>query len=322
MKQKLAIFLDKVKKISVSVIELCITKTKPVQNLYLRGSKTKYGRLIRMDSFYVYPMLFLPTWCAIWIGDTSGSFMPRIVLCLIFAIGSFIMRSVGCILNDIADIKFDREVSRTKNRPLASGEMKVSEAINIAFFMSILAFIILLSLPINVFIIGIVGALLTILYPFSKRFTNFPQLILGFTFNIGVLMAWLTVNHKNYSQLAILYIGFAFFTFAYDTIYACQDLEDDLKTGVKSFAVLLKLRGEDIKVVVWKIYRLAIGCIAISALGMNLNSSFFFGLAGASYILYNALESCDISDTKSCAEHFKKSTIVLFILFLGIVFGK
>ena len=162
---------------------------------------------------------------------------------------------------------------------------------------------------------------MTMLYPFAKRFTHLPQIVLGLTFNIGVLMAWLTVNHQNYFQLILLYIGFAIFTFGYDTIYACQDLEDDLKAGVKSFATLLKVKGQDINAAVWKIYRISMSFIAISGLSMNLNSVFFFSLAAALYVLYNSLESCDISDPKSCAEHFKKSTIFLFILFLGTVFG-
>ena len=322
MKKNSTTFIEKVKQIIINIGQFCIKKSLPLQKLYIKYSKTKYGRLIRMDSFYVYPMLFLPTWCAIWIADQSTNFMSRLLLCLVFAIGSFIMRSIGCILNDIADIKIDREITRTKNRPLASGEIKIYEAINLVLIMSGLALSILLTLPTNVFVIGVIGALMTILYPFAKRFTHLPQIILGFTFNIGVLMAWLTVNNQNYLPLILLYIGFAIFTFGYDTIYACQDLEEDLKNGVKSFAVLLKLKNKDIKATVWKIYRISISFIGISGLSMPLNSSFFFGLAAALYVLYNSLESCDISNKKLCAEHFKNSTIFLFILFLGTVFGK
>lgn len=275
-----------------------------------------------MDSYYVYPILFLPTWCAICIADKTDETFSRILLCLLFAIGAFLIRSVGCIINDLADVKFDRQVTRTRTRPIASGEVKVSEAIKIALVMSVMSLIILLSLPKHVFYVGVFGAVLVAIYPFAKRFTYLAQLILGFTFNIGVLIGWLVVNNNHYLQLAMLYLGFVFLTFAYDTIYACQDLEDDIEAGVKSFPVLLKIRDRDIKTTVWNIYKLSMTCIGIAGLGMNLCSPFFFGLAGAAYMLYNGLETCEIEHRKSCAEHFKKTNIFLFILFLGTVFGR
>jgi 4-hydroxybenzoate polyprenyltransferase len=322
MKKKHRQIYKIVEDFTLQLIAFILNKTRPLQERYKKYSQTRYGRLIRMDSYHVYPILFLPTWCAIWIADRSDELFSRILLCLLFAIGAFLMRSVGCILNDLADVKFDKQVARTQHRTIASGEVKVSEALKVAFVMSVMSLIILLSLPKHVFFVGIFAAALVAIYPLAKRFTYLAQLVLGFTFNSGILIGWLIVNDNYYFQLGMLYLGFVFLTFAYDTIYACQDLEDDVDAGVKSFPVLLKMRGYDIKATVWNIYKLSITCIGIAGLGMSLCSPFFFGLAGATYMLYNWWETCNIQLNKSCAEHFKKISIFLFILFLGTVFGR
>lgn len=295
---------------------------KPLSDKYEKVATSRYGKLIRMSSYNVYPLLFLPTWCAIWIADLGDDVMPRLLLSLVFALGAFLIRSAGCIINDIADIKFDAKIDRTKNRSLVTGEVQVSEAITLACIMLFLGLIILLILPNRVLYIAIIALIMIIIYPLSKRFTNVPQLILGFTFNLGVLMAWLTVSTSSFFQLTMLYIGFVFLTFGYDTIYACQDIEFDREAGVKSFPLFIESQGKDIKKAVWHLYKLAFTSLGIAGLGMGIGSSFYLSLGLITYITSNSLDNCDIYIPSSCNEHFKKITLILIILFLGIVFGR
>lgn len=295
---------------------------KPLAESYRKAADSQYGRLIRMGSYHIYLLLFLPTWCAIWMADQNNDLLHRSLLSLIFAIGAFLTRSAGCIINDIFDKKFDGKVARTKLRPLVTGNVKLSEGIVLTSVMLCLSAIILSILPGRVFYIGIIALIMMIIYPLSKRFTNLPQLVLGFTFNLGVLIGWLTVSDSQFFQLAMLYMAFSLLTFGYDTIYACQDIEDDEAAGVKSFPLFIRSQGREIKDVVWHIYKLSLTCFGIAGLGIGLGSSFYLSLAAIIYILSNSLDSCNIEDNDSCYEHFKKITLVLLLLFLGIVFGR
>ena len=295
---------------------------KPLSDQYNKAATSRYGKLIRMSSYHVYLLLFLPTWCAIWMADLSNNVVHKLFLCLLFALGAFLTRSAGCIINDIADIKFDAKVERTKNRPLITGEVKVQEAIILACIMLLLGLIILLILPNRVLYIAMIALVMIVFYPLSKRFTNLPQAVLGFTFNLGIIMAWLTVSTSGFFQLAILYIGFIFLTCAYDTIYACQDIEYDREAGIKSLPLLMQTRGINIKDAVWRMYRIAFTLIGLAGLSMNMGSSFYLSLVIMIYIIFNSLESCDIYMASSCNDHFKKISLVLIILFLGVCFGK
>ena len=294
----------------------------PLGDNYQKAANSRYGKLIRMSSYHVYPLLFLPTWCAIWMADLRDDTIPRLLLTLLFAIGAFLTRSAGCIINDIADIKFDAKVDRTRNRPLVTGEVKISEAIILASIMLGLGLILLLTLPSKVLYIAIIALVMMLIYPLSKRFTNIPQLILGLTFNLGVPIAWLTVSTTSFFQLVMLYISFVLLTFAYDTIYACQDMECDREAGVKSFPLFIESKGRDIKQAVWHIYKLSFTTLGITGLGMSMGSSFYLSLAVMIYIINNSLDSCNIHIPNSCANHFQKISLVLAILFLGIMFGR
>jgi 4-hydroxybenzoate polyprenyltransferase len=294
----------------------------PLYDKYKSIADSRYGRLIRMSSYHVYFLLFLPTWCAIWMVDEGQDWLHRSLLSLIFALGAFLTRSAGCIINDIADIKFDRQVERTNGRPLVTGEVRISEAVTLAVIMSGLAFIILMFLPSRVLYVGIVAAIMTVVYPLSKRFTNCPQVILGFTFNLGVVMAWLTLSDSHLFQLAMLYIGFSNLTFGYDTIYACQDIECDKEAGVKSFPLFIQSQGRSVVDAVRQIYRSSFTSLGIAGLGMGMGSSFYLALGAAIYVTFNSLNLCRDEDPQSCSDHFKKISLVLVIIFLGIAFGR
>ncbi len=302
-------------------LTILFEKTEWLQKKYKKTASSRYGRLIRMDSYHVYPMLFLPPLWAIWMAGASGEIGSKITLSLIFILGAFITRSIGCIINDIADIKFDKQVERTKLRPLISGEVSIAEAIGLAGTMTVMAVIILLSLPERVIYVGIAAAIMIVIYPFSKRFTNVPQVVLGFTFNLGVLIAWLTVTNSYYFQMLVLYITSAILTIAYDTVYACQDMQDDEATGIKSFPIFIKSQGREIKPVIWHLYKVSMICLGIAGLGMGMGLGFYLALGAGGYILYNNLEDCNLNIPSSCAQTFKKVNSFLFIIFLGIVFN-
>ena len=158
----------------------------------------------------------------------------------LFLSGSILMRSAGCIVNDIADKNFDRKVERTKNRPIASGKVSVKLASVYALFLCGVAFLVLINFNYFTILMALISMPLAFTYPLMKRITYWPQLFLGITFNYGLLLGWTSIN-ESLSMLPILfYIGAIFWTLGYDTIYAHQDKEDDLRIGVKSTARLFQ----------------------------------------------------------------------------------
>jgi len=160
---------------------------------------------------------------------------------IILILGSFIMRAAGCAWNDILDRNIDKNTKRTKNRPIASGKLNIHEGIIFIFSMLLIGFLILINLNIKAVIIALMSIPLIIIYPLTKRITFFPQIWLGITFNIGILIGYSCIT-KDYPNIPviILYIGAIFWTVGYDTLYAMQDYKDDLITGVKSTAVRME----------------------------------------------------------------------------------
>tara|TARA_Y100000591_G_scaffold274580_1_gene250966 strand:- start:333 stop:1163 length:831 start_codon:yes stop_codon:yes gene_type:complete len=157
----------------------------------------------------------------------------------LFFVGSILMRSAGCIYNDIVDKEIDKKVERTKNRPLASGKVSVRNAWILILTLCFLSLIILFQFNIKTIFFGLSIIFIVLLYPFAKRFTYWPQLILGIVFNFGILLSWLSLNDSFIIGIILLYLSGIFWTVGYDTIYALQDIVDDKKIGVKSLALLL-----------------------------------------------------------------------------------
>ena len=162
---------------------------------------------------------------------------------ILFIIGAFLMRSAGCIINDLVDIKIDKKISRTINRPLASNKISKKEALLFLLLLLILSFFVLLHFNFISMLVGISSLPFIILYPFMKRYTYFPQLILGIIFSWGVIIVSIQFLNNFHLDFIILYVGCIFWTLAYDTIYAYQDRQDDINTGIKSTAVLFGNKG-------------------------------------------------------------------------------
>ena len=200
------------------------------------SSKTRaLLQLIRFDKPVGTLLLLWPTLWALWLAAQG---VPDYTVLAIFLVGTFVMRSAGCIVNDLADRNLDGAVKRTNARPLVTGTVTVQEAIILFLVLMLLAFILVLfTNPLTV-ILSIVAVVLASSYPFMKRYTQLPQLVLGAAFSWGIPMAFAAQSNSLPPALWLVYLGNLLWTMAYDTEYAMVDREDDLKIGIKSTAIL------------------------------------------------------------------------------------
>lgn len=201
----------------------------------LKNRLVLYGNLIRLSKQYGTLLLLFP---ALWSLLIASNGRPPVHILLIFVVGAFLMRSAGCVINDIADRKFDRLVDRTKERPLASGKLKVNEALVVFACLALAAFLLVLFLNPLTIRLSVIGILLAIIYPFVKRVSYLPQVFLGAAFGWGAIMAWTAVRNSIELTPILIFIANIFWSTGYDTIYALMDKEDDQKAGVKSTALL------------------------------------------------------------------------------------
>ncbi len=191
--------------------------------------------LIRLDKQYGTLLLMMPT---LWSLAIASGGRPSLKHILIFIFGSFIMRSAGCVINDMADRKFDRFVERTKDRPLASGRLSMAEAATVLFILLLIALALVLSLNRLSILLSFIALLLTGVYPFTKRLVNTPQLFLGTAFGWGAVIAWAAVRNEVALPSLLIFLATVFWATGYDTIYALMDIDDDIRIGVKSTAIL------------------------------------------------------------------------------------
>ena len=217
------------------------------------------------------------------------------------------MRGAGCIINDIFDRDLDKSVSRTKNRPIASGEISIRDAFLLFLFLSGLGLTILLSLNLLSILIGFISFLLLIIYPLSKRVTYWPQLILGITFNVGVLIGFSSATGNINFTILFLYVAGIFWTLGYDTIYAVQDIEDDLKIGIKSTALLF---GKNVKAWVFFFYSSVLLMLTIYGALSHLNLYYFFGLFFVALLLYRQVKYLSLDNPEICLSLFKSNQYV------------
>jgi 4-hydroxybenzoate polyprenyltransferase len=191
---------------------------------------------MRFDKPVGILLLWYPTAWALWLANQGR---PPILLVSYFFFGTIIMRSAGCVINDIADRKIDKHIRRTHLRPLTAGEITLYEAIILFSLLLIIAFFIVLLLPVKCLYWSVLALIITIIYPFCKRFFEAPQLVLGLAFSMGIPMAYAASGIAiNSLVIELMLLNFAWIV-AYDTMYAMADREDDLKIGVKSMAILL-----------------------------------------------------------------------------------
>ena len=233
---------------------------------------------------------------------------------ILFFLGSVLMRSAGCIVNDIVDEKIDRKVKRTKNRPIASGKLNKIIAWSYVLILCSLALVVLFQFNFLTISLGVFSMIFAFSYPFMKRFTYWPQLYLGFTFNWGIIMAWAAiVNDISYLPI-LLYVGAIFWTLGYDTIYGVQDISDDEVIGVKSTAIKFK---KNINIFVMSCYLISVAAIIFVMISLKVTySSIFLGFFIIS-LLYQ-LKIFKINNSSSCLKAFKINNVSGLMVFLSL----
>ena len=198
-----------------------------------------FVELTRLNKPIGFMLLFWPcSWgLAYAYNDNLSLFLYYLIL---FFLGSVLMRSAGCIFNDIVDKDFDKKVRRTKKRPIPSGKITVKKALVYVLILCLFAFLILLQFNLLTIFLGMSSMLLAFSYPYMKRITFWPQLFLGITFNWGIIIAWTSINNSINPEILILYLSAIFWTLGYDTIYGAQDMTDDEIIGLKSTSIKFK----------------------------------------------------------------------------------
>lgn len=276
-----------------------------------------YLYLMRLDRPYGAWLLLLPCWWSIALA-ANGSW-PDVKLMVLFALGAFIMRGAGCVTNDIADRDFDGQVARTANRPIPSGQVSIRQALAFTLLLGLLGLAILLQFNRFAVGVGILSLAIVLVYPYMKRFTYWPQVFLGLSFNWGALLGWAAVRGDLEWAPLVLYGAGIFWTLGYDTIYAHQDKEDDILIGIKSTALKL---GDATPVWVASFYTLTLTLAATAGWLAGLNWTFYVALLPAAGHLSWQVATLDINDPKNCLVRFKTGRDFGLLLFAAFVVGQ
>ena len=235
---------------------------------------------------------------------------------ILFFFGSILMRSAGCIFNDIVDKDFDKKVKRTQLRPIANNKITIKRALAYTSILCTLAFIILIQFNLFTILLGLGSMFLAFAYPFMKRVTYWPQLFLGLTFNWGIIMAWAAFDNSISLEIVLLYISAIFWTLGYDTIYGAQDMSDDEIIGLKSTSIKFK---ENIKLFVSMSYITTI-LIIMYLFWESIKFNFFsFIFLFFSISLIYQIIKFDKNNSNTCLKMFKLNNLSGLLLFMGIL---
>ena len=278
----------------------------------LRDKLDAYLRLARMDR----PIgTFLLLWPCLMALVLAAGGMPDLKVLIIFVIGVVVMRACGCIINDYADRKLDSHVERTKSRPLASGEVTVKEALILFVVLGLLAFGLVLMLNPLVVQLSFVGIILTIIYPFTKRFTNMPQMFLGVVWSWSIPMAYAAQLGEVPVEASWLFAANWCWTVAYDTMYAMVDRDDDLKVGIKSTAILF---GDLDRQIIGLFQLAALGCFVMA--GLSADRGLVFALGILTFIGFGLYQQKLIFDRERapCLQAFLNNNWAGMTLFVAL----
>ncbi|MDC3127334.1 4-hydroxybenzoate octaprenyltransferase [Candidatus Pelagibacter bacterium] len=273
--------------------------------------------LTRLNKPIGFMLLFWPcSWGLAYAFNFSKDVNIFFYYLALFFLGSVLMRSAGCIINDIVDRNFDKRVKRTKNRPIASGKISIEKSFIYSIILCLLAFIILIQFNLFTIFLGLSSMFLAFSYPYMKRITYWPQLFLGLTFNWGIIMAWVAVNNTISTEIILLYTSAIFWTLGYDSIYGVQDMADDEIIGLKSTAIKFK---KNIKLFVSMNYFLTSSFLLYlfrNEIDLNLFSIFFILFCLS--LIYQ-IKIFNSRRPETCLRAFKFNNLSGFILFLGIL---
>ena len=268
-----------------------------------------------------YMLLFWPCSWGLTIGfDFSKGLKIYLFYLLLFLLGSILMRSAGCIVNDIVDRKFDKKVFRTKNRPIASGDISVQLGLVYVIILCLLALFVLINFNYITIFLALVSMPLAFTYPYMKRFTYWPQLFLGITFNYGIILGWFSTNNEMTIIPLIFYFGAIFWTLGYDTIYGFQDIIDDEIIGLKSTSIKFKNNPYKFLKLCYTIFLIS---ILIVGYLQELNKLYYLiCILIFLQIFYFQLRRLDVKIPKKCLDIFKSNNFLGLLVLFGLIIGK
>ena len=277
--------------------------------------------LTRLNKPIGYMLLFWPcVWGLTLVYDFNSEINTYFKYLVFFLLGSILMRSAGCIINDIADKKFDQKVERTKNRPIASEKISIKLALLYALVLCFCAFLILINFNLLTIVLALASMPFAFSYPLMKRFTYWPQLFLGITFNYGLVLAWISINNSISLTPIMFYIGAIFWTLGYDTIYGYQDIKDDEIIGIKSTSIKFKNNPKTFLTLCYSF--LLISLILIGVL-MNFNNIFYlFLIIPFCHLFFYQINFLNINKPEDCLKIFKSNNILGLIVCMNILIGK
>ena len=267
--------------------------------------------LIRFNRPTGFTLLMWPCWFGL--ASLSINQLTLLKWYILFLFGSFLMRSAGCIINDIIDINLDKDIERTSQRPLVTKKISIIEAIILLIVLLLFSLLILLQFNTKTIILALLSVPLIIIYPIMKRITYWPQLALGIIFNWGVLIVSMQFNNYLSISFIILYIGCIFWTLAYDTIYAYQDREDDIKSNIKSTAVLFNQYGKSFILGFYTIFLIILGWIGFQ--NSDSITSIFIIIIFLFAMIY-FFNKWDIESTKSSNYFFRINNFFGLLCFI------
>lgn len=271
-----------------------------------------YLNLIRFNRPIGTLLLLWPALWALWLAADG---LPDLRVLAIFVAGTFLMRSAGCIVNDLADRDLDGGVSRTRQRPLVTGEVSVQQAILAFLLLSLAAFVLVLfTNPLTIWL-SIVGIVLASAYPFMKRYTHLPQVVLGAAFSWAIPMAFAAQTNSLPQALWLLYAANLLWTVAYDTEYAMVDRDDDLQVGIKSTAILF---GDYDRVAIAVLQGLTVLCLLLAGLAFGLGPIYFLSVIAAAASFFWQQRTIRTQDPQQCFRAFLSNNYSGMLIFIGI----
>ena len=277
--------------------------------------------LTRLKKPIGYMLLFWPcAWGLTLAYDFSHNLINYFFYLFLFFLGSVLMRSAGCIINDIFDKDFDKKVFRTKNRPIASGKISVKLGLIYSILICLLALTILLNFNYFTIILALVSMPLAFSYPLMKRYTYWPQLFLGITFNYGLILGWVCIKSEIDIIPVIFYLGAIFWTLGFDTIYGFQDIKDDEIIGVKSTSIKFKKNPNFFLILCYLMFIISLFCVGVF---MKFSYIYFLFIAlPIFHLFFYQIKNFSIKDSKKILRIFKSNNLLGLIVLINILIGK
>ena len=277
--------------------------------------------LTRLKKPIGFMLLFWPcSWGLTLAYDFTNSLNNYFFYLFLFFLGSVLMRSAGCIVNDILDKNFDKKVFRTKYRPIASGKVSTKLGLIYVVILCLIALLVLINFNIFTIILALGSMPLAFSYPLMKRYTYWPQLFLGITFNYGLILGWVSIANQIELLAIILYIGAIFWTLGFDTIYGYQDIKDDEIIGVKSTSIKFKRNPKLFLIICYLIF-----IISLIGVGffMKFNTIFYLFLSiPILHLFFYQIYNFNFKDPKSSLKIFKTNNMLGFFVLFNILIGK